>query len=309
MFNDLIVQPIFNLLVLIYSIIPGHDFGLAIIIFTVIVRLLMWPLVKKQLKHAKAMRDLQPEIKKIKAATKGERQKESQMLMELYKEREINPFSSIGIVLVQLPIFIGLYSALRKLINDPQSMISFTYPALHNLPWIKTLTADIHQFNNTLFGIVDLSRAALDKTGGIYWPAMIIVLGSAIAQYFQSKMLMPVDKDARGLRSILRDAGSGKSADQSEVNAAVGRMTIFFVPALIFLFTVRLPAALSLYWLTSALVAIVQQSIILREDEAEMEKDLPPAKTTKPAAVKAVEVPKLTRKKTAPKKTKKRRKK
>jgi YidC/Oxa1 family membrane protein insertase len=64
MFETLIVQPIFNLLVLIYAIIPGHNFGLAIIIFTVLVRLMMWPLVKKQLNHAKALRELQPELKK-----------------------------------------------------------------------------------------------------------------------------------------------------------------------------------------------------------------------------------------------------
>ena len=66
MFTTFIVQPIFNLLVFIYALIPGHNFGLAIILFTVVVRLLMWPLVKKQLHQAKAMRKLQPELKKIK---------------------------------------------------------------------------------------------------------------------------------------------------------------------------------------------------------------------------------------------------
>src|SRR4249920_850782 len=109
MFTTLIVQPIFNLLVLIYALLPGHNFGLAIIIFTVIVRLLMWPLVKKQLHQAKAMRELQPEIKRIKKAASGDKQKESMMLMELYKEREISPFGSIGILIVQLIILIGLY--------------------------------------------------------------------------------------------------------------------------------------------------------------------------------------------------------
>src|SRR6476619_3490617 len=95
-FQVLIVKPIFNLLVFIYAILPGHNFGLAIILFTVVVRLLMWPLVKKQLHQAKAMRELQPELKKIKQASKGDRQKESALLMELYKEREISPFGSIG---------------------------------------------------------------------------------------------------------------------------------------------------------------------------------------------------------------------
>src|SRR3990167_7302270 len=98
MFTTLITQPLFNLLVLIYALIPGHNFGLAIILFTVLIRILMWPLVKKQLHHAKAMRELQPELKKIKQATKGDRQKESILVMQLYKERQINHFSSLGLV-------------------------------------------------------------------------------------------------------------------------------------------------------------------------------------------------------------------
>ena len=271
MFQVLIVQPIFNLLVLIYALLPGHNFGLALIIFTIVVRLLMWPLVKKQLHHAKAMRGLQPELKRIKKAAKGDRQKESQMVMELYKEREISPFGSLGVIIVQLIILIGLYSGLRRVIDNPNTLISFSYPALHNLSWLKTLAADIGQFDATLLGVVDLTKAALPKEGGIYWPAMIIVAGSAAAQYFQSKQLMPQDKEARGLRKILRDASSGKQADQSEVNAAVGQSTKYFIPALIFVFTVSLPSALGLYWLVSGVTAYFQQARVLGQDTAELE--------------------------------------
>src|SRR5665213_3369003 len=127
MFTTIIVQPIFNLLVLIYALLPGHNFGLALILFTVVVRLLMWPLVKKQLHQAKAMRNLQPEIKKVKQAAKGNRQKESQMLMELYKERGINPFATFPVLIVQLVILIGLYSGLRRVISDPHNLVTFAY--------------------------------------------------------------------------------------------------------------------------------------------------------------------------------------
>src|SRR5258708_6392533 len=153
MFTTVIVQPIFNLLVLIYNLIPGHNFGLAIIIFTIIIRLLMWPLVRKQLHHAKAIRELAPDLKKIKAATKGNRQEESRLTMELYKERQINPFSSLGIVLVQTPILIGLYIGLQKIIKDPNHIINFSYSFLH-FGWLNTLAQNIHQFDNTLFGVV-----------------------------------------------------------------------------------------------------------------------------------------------------------
>jgi YidC/Oxa1 family membrane protein insertase len=268
MFTTIIIQPIFNLLVLIYALIPGHNFGLAIIIFTVIIRMLMWPLVKKQLSQAKAMRELAPELKKIKKAAAGDKRKESMMTMELYKEREINPFASIGILIVQLPILIGLYSGLRRIIKDPHQIIDFSYPALHHLGWMQHLAGNIHSFDDSLFGVVDLSRKAAGA-GGTYWPAMVIVIASAFVQYYQAKQLMPRDKDARGLRRILKDAGSGKTADQQEVNAAVTRGTQYMIPAFVFIFGLSFAAALPLYWLASSGVAFLQQAKILKEDTSE----------------------------------------
>src|SRR5665213_3135593 len=184
MFTTLIVQPIFNLLVLIYALLPGHNFGLSLIIFTIIIRLLLWPLLKKQLHQAKAMRQLQPEIKKVKQAAKGDRAKESQMLMELYKERGINPFATFPTLIVQLIILIGLYSGLRRVISDPHNLVSFAYPGLQHLPWMQQLAHNIHRFDDTLFGVVNLGRSAIGPAG-LYLPAMVIVLGSAVAQYFQ----------------------------------------------------------------------------------------------------------------------------
>lgn len=271
MFTTLIVQPIFNLLVFVYAILPGHNFGLALIIFTIIIRLLMWPLVKKQLHQAKAMRELQPEIKKVKKATKGNRQKESQMLMELYKEKGINPLGTLPTLAIQLVVLIGLYSGLRKIIDDPHSLITFSYPAIQNMGWMRHVADNIHAFDDTLFGLVDLSRAAITQGMPFYLPAFIIVLGSAIAQFFQGRQLLPTDKDSKGLRDILKQANSGKPADQSEVNAAVGRSTMYLLPVMIFVFTIGLASALSLYWLTTGVVAYIQQSIILSQDEEEME--------------------------------------
>ena len=270
MFTTIIVQPIFNLLVLIYALIPGHNFGLAIIIFTILIRLLMWPLVKKQLSQAKAMRELAPELKKIKVAAKGDRQKESMLTMELYKEREINPFASLGVLIIQLPILIGLYSGLRKILNDPHQIISFSYPILHHLSWMQALSANIHRFDNSLFGLINLTRTAVG-TSGIYWPAMVIVLASAAAQYFQTRQLMPQSKESRSLRSILSQAGQGKNADQSEVTAAVSRSTQFLVPVMVLLVSLRLAVALPLYWLVSSLVAYIQQARVLREDTDQAE--------------------------------------
>ena len=268
-FTVILVQPIFNILVFIYGVLPGHNFGLAIILFTVLIRVLLWPLVKKQLHQTIKMRALQPELKLIKKKAKN-RQQESLLMMELYKERGINPFSSIGVMLIQLPVLITLYVCLQRIIKDPNQIVDFAYSGFQNLPSIKDLAANISLFDNTLFGIVDLSRAAF-SSAGTYWPALIIVLGSAVAQYFQSKQLMPVDKDARKLRAIMKESAStGKQADQAEVSAAVSRTMIKVLPIFIFLIGLSFPSALGLYWLVASLVAWAQQSIILKRDSEEL---------------------------------------
>ena len=270
-FTIIIVKPIFNLLTFIYAILPGHNFGLAIIIFTIIVRLLMWPLVKKQLHQSKAMRELQPEIKRIKTEAKGDKQKESQMLMELYKEREINPFGSIGTLIIQFVILIGLYDGLRSVVTNPHNLITGSYSFIQNLTWMKHLAGNIHLFDATLLGFINLTRSALSPHGGIYWPALVIVTLSAVTQYFASKQLLPTSSNSRKLRDILKDAGDGKKADQGEVNAAVTSTTRYFIPFFIFIFTISIASALSLYWFLSGLIAFAQQSYILRKDETEME--------------------------------------
>ncbi len=271
MFTTFVVQPIFNLLVFIYGTIPGHNFGIALILFTIVIRLCMWPLVKRQLRQTKVMRTLQPELKRIKKEARGDRQKESLMMMELYKERGVNPFGTIPVLIVQMIVLFGLYAGLLKVIKDPHQIINFAYAPLQHLPWLEHLSHNIKAFDNSLFGLVDLSRPALSPKG-IYVPALVLVIGSAFIQFMTSRQLMPNDQDARKLRHILKAAGDGQQADQAEVNAAVSRSMQYAIPVMVFLFTVNIAAALSLYWLVGGIVAYIQQSVALREDETDLER-------------------------------------
>src|SRR6185436_13315964 len=102
-----------------------------------------WPLVKKQLHQVKVMRQLQPELKRIKKAANGDRRQESALMMELYKERGINPFGTIGVLLLQIPILIGLYIGLQRVLKDPNVIDTFAYPALQHLPWIEYISHHI----------------------------------------------------------------------------------------------------------------------------------------------------------------------
>lgn len=257
------------------------------------------------------MRELQPELKKIKAAAKGDRATENRMTMELYKEKEINPAATFGIVIVQLPILIGLYSSIRRLITNPHSIVTFSYGFVRHLGWIQTLSHNIHRFDSSLFGLVNLTRTASGH-GVVYWPAMAIVAASALAQYLQSKQLMPENKDQRSLRTIMREAGSGRSTDQADVNAAISRWTIFFIPAVVFFVSLNLAVALPLYWLVSSTVAYLQQARVIEKDvtEAEEVADKPvkpkPQTTETKGGLKVTHRTLSQNKKTASKKNKRR---
>jgi membrane protein insertase Oxa1/YidC/SpoIIIJ len=135
---------------------------------------------------------------------------------------------------------------------------------------MKSLAADINSLNTTFLGFIDLTRPALEK-GGIYWPAMVLVILSVAIQYIQSKQLLMTDKNSRSIRQIFSDTAKGKEVDQSEVQAATGKFTLFFIPVMLFVISVSLPSALSLYWLIGGLVAYWQQTRILKRDVDEME--------------------------------------
>lgn len=270
MFETLIVQPIFNLLVLIYALLPGHDFGLSVIVFTVIIRLLLWPLLKKQLHQTRLLRDIQPEIKKIKERTKGDRQREGQLLMELYKERGVNPLGSIGIIFLQIPILLGLFQGLNRLAKGRETILNLSYDWVQNIGWMQQVKADLNQFDESLLGLVDLTRNGFGESG-TYWPVIIIALLAGVLQYYQTRQLSPKASDSRSLRQILKEESHGKRADQAEINAAMGRNLRYIFPALTFFISATLPGALGLYWATGSAVGLIQQNSVLKSDVTEME--------------------------------------
>lgn len=270
LFDTFIVQPIFNVLILIYGLFPGGDFGIAVILFTILIRLLMWPLVKKQLHQTKVIRKIQPELKKIKAKAKGNKQVEAQLMMELYRERGVNPFGSIGLLLVQLPIFIALYQVIDIVTSSRDRIDDFTYGFLENLPNIKNLITNPEGFNESLLGIVNLADRAIQDSS-IYVPVVIIAALAAIAQYYQTKQTLPQADEKKRLRDILKQQATGTEVDQAEVTAAVTNKMVTVLPIVTFFVGLYLPGALVLYFLVSSVVAVIQQHAVLSKDVEEME--------------------------------------
>lgn len=267
-FDLIIVQPIFNVLLLIYGILPGHDFGLSIIIFTILVRLALWPLIKKQLHQTKLMRKIQPDLKKLKTRTKGNRQLEAKLMMELYRERGIKPFSSIGILIIQLPIFIGLFLVISTMTQHPDQISKYVYGGINQLEPVKELIRS-PQLNESLFGLIDLTKTAF-QDGRLHTSIVILALLAALFQYIQTKQLMPQTDSKKKLRDIFRDSAKGKQVDQSEMTSIMSNRMVVFMPLLLLVFALYLPAAVVLYYAASSIVAVIQQHLILNRDEEEM---------------------------------------
>lgn len=267
-FDEFIVRPIFNLLMAIYSLIP--DFGVSIIIFTILVRLLLWPLIKKQLHQAKAMRKMQPELAKIKKQYAKNPQMRNLAMMELYKKHNVSMFGSLGIMIIQLPILIAMYRVVQIFVSSRSDLGKYVYDFVKNLPVANNLVNNPDQFNQNFLGIIDLTQHAISKNGVII--GLLILAGvAAYLQYLTSKQLSPRSDSTRKLRDVLAEAGNGKEADQSEVNAIMTRKMMKFMPVMMFFVIVYLPAALALYLATASAVGYLQNYIILRQDSLEMQ--------------------------------------
>jgi YidC/Oxa1 family membrane protein insertase len=270
MFDTLIVQPLYNLLVAIYGLIPGNDLGVSLVLFTVLIRLALWPLLKKQLHQSKKMRDLQPELKKVKKAANGDRQKESALMMELYKEKGISPFGSIGLTLIQLPLFIGVFQAARVLTEQLDRIGTFTYSFVADIPQVAKVIEDNSTFDYVSLGFIDLSKKAFTD-GTIYIPVLALGVIATVLAYFQSKQILPEQKEKKKLRDILKASSSGGKPEQEDMTAAMGGTMLYLMPAMTLMFTLVSQGAMVVYLLASSGIGIFQQSLIFKKDTEEME--------------------------------------
>ncbi|MFA5871790.1 MAG: YidC/Oxa1 family membrane protein insertase [Parcubacteria group bacterium] len=222
LFHTIIYQPIYNALIYIYNVVPGHDLGLAIIILTVIVRLILYPVAKKQIESQKRLQAIQPEIKKIQEKYRSDKEKQSRMLMQLYKERKANPAAGCLPLIIQLIFFIALYQAFIAGINFSQEC------------------KDLYSFVSCPEGIRVMFLGFLDITK----PNIVLAVIAAAAQYIQTKMMTPV-----------MPASSGKS----DISSIMGQQMLYLGPILTLFIGIRFPAGLAIYWIVNTVFAIVQQ--------------------------------------------------
>ncbi len=227
-----------NILLWIYDII-GHNFGVAVILFTILIRVVTWPLNASQMKGAQAMQAMQNDKEWLDIQKKYAKDKEklSQEQMRIYKERGINPFASCLPTLIQFPIIIGLYQSItRALATTPLSLLQLgrgLYPFL-NIHSIIPL--------NSRFLWMDLGTPESVPLFGFAFPVLAVIV--ALTTYVQSKLTMPT------------------STNPNDQTAAMSNSMALTMPLMLGWFALTFPSGLAVYFITSNLLGILQYAMM-----------------------------------------------
>ncbi|NOT03629.1 MAG: membrane protein insertase YidC [Anaerolineales bacterium] len=237
MWDTIIINPMTNLLLWIYDVLGHgpHMFGLAIILFTILIKVITWPLNASQVKGAQAMQELQndKEWQEIQKKYAKDKEKLAQEQMRIYKERGINPFASCLPTLIQFPIIIGLYQSITRALSiTPFDMLKLArtiYP-FQNVEGIIPL--------NSKFLWMDLGRPESIQILGFALPTLAIIV--ALTTYVQSKLTMPT------------------SSNPNDQSAQMSGMMSIYMPLLLGWFALNFASGISIYFITSNALGIVQ---------------------------------------------------
>lgn len=229
-FTTVFYQPILNLLIFLYNTIAFNDLGVAIILLTIVIRLVFWPLSKSSIKSQKALQDLQPKIEELKKKYESDKAALSQATMELYKNNKVNPFSSCLPLLIQLPFLFAVYQVFRDGLNNKLSLV---YSFVGRPEVINTFS----------FGFLDLAKS------NVYLAVL-----AGLAQFWQAKMMM-------ASKPVINTPGS---KDES-MAAIMNKQMLYFMPAITIFIGLSLPGGLTLYWFVLTLLTALQQLITFRK--------------------------------------------
>jgi YidC/Oxa1 family membrane protein insertase len=225
LYQQILYRPILNLLVFFYQTIAFHDLGIAIILVTLFIRLVLYPFFHTGAKQQMLMQRIQPKIKEIQTKHKDDRDQQAKALMELYKEHGVNPFSGILLLIIQIPILLTFYWVIRSGVGTAQ------------LTGLYSFITVPHSINTIFLGFIDLAK-----------PNFILIIAAALAQYFQAKLAI--------YRAPGNTAGTLSQAEK------IARQMVFVGPIITILVFYNFPAALGLYWLMTSLFSAVQQYFV-----------------------------------------------
>lgn len=229
MFHTLFYKPMYNALIFILDILPNHDVALAVIILTILIKIILLPLSHKMFITQINQKKIQPLIAKAQEEHKDNKQILGLKMMEIYKENKINPFSSVLLMFIQIPIVFALYFVFSKG-GLPQIVVADLY----------SFVSHINNINHILFG-VDFTKAN-------------IVVGTiaALSQYIQIRLSLQNMKPAN-------NKPLSEMKPEEIMQKQMSFMMKYFIPVLIFIASLKVSAAVALYWIVSSVFMIAQE--------------------------------------------------
>ncbi len=230
LYNTLLYNPLFNLMVFLYNTVSLQDIGIAIILLTLIIKLLLYPLSVKSIKAQKALQDLQPKMEALKKKYKKQPEVLGREMMALYKREKISPTSSCLPLLIQMPFLIAVYHVFRN--GFKAETLNLLYPFVHNPGSINPIA----------FGFIDFSERSI----------ILAVLAGA-AQFWSSKML------------ITKKQPQVKGAKDEGMTASMNKQMLYIMPAITIFIGFSLPAGLTFYWFLTTLLTAFQQLYIFKK--------------------------------------------
>lgn len=246
MFYTLLYQPLVNALIFFYKIF--NNFGLAIVVLTILIRALLIPLTLPSLKAAGKMKEIAPELEKLKKKYANNKQKFAQAQLELYKKHGINPAAGCLPQIIQLVVLIALYQAFAKVLQPDGNVIEklnqVLYPALR-LPQETVI--------NTRFLYLDLSRPDIFRLPQLAFPLPgFFLLAAALVQFLSSKMMQP------GIQ-VARHQAKETPETKDDIAAAMQTQMLYLFPLMTIVIGLTFPSGLVLYWFVFSLFTAVQQ--------------------------------------------------
>lgn len=223
-------QPLYNGLIFLTNILPFHDLGFAIVILTIVVRFILFPLSHRSVVTQKKMKQIEPDISRIKQKFKKNREEQTKQIMALYRAHGISPFSGFLMLLIQLPVFIALFMLLRNGVSLSSDILYFFIKAPQEV--------------NALFlGIIDVTK-----------PNYLMSALAGISQFFQIKLSMPKIKKSAQERSFKND-----------LQRSMGIQMKYIMPIFIFFIAQKFSSGMAVYWTTSNLFAILHEIVVSKK--------------------------------------------
>ncbi|MFA4941927.1 MAG: YidC/Oxa1 family membrane protein insertase [Patescibacteria group bacterium] len=232
-FQVIFYQPILNLLVWLYNIVPGHDLGVAIVLLTVIIKLVLLPLSRQAIKSQKSLQDIQPKIDELKKKYSNQKEEMGRAMLELYKENKVNPFSSCLPLLVQLPFLWAVFKVFRDGL------------AGNSLNLVYSFISRPESINSLSMGFLELSK-----------PNIYLAILAGLAQFWQAKMMI-----------TKKPAITSLGSKDESMTAIMNKQMLYFMPILTVFIGITLPGGLSLYWFITTLLTALQQIYVFKEKD------------------------------------------